>query len=180
MYVPWVVVKRSEEGIGVRGREGLAERDVVLELLQTADDLREALADGLEDLHLVGQEIQRRHCFVGRGMLAGSSNAGLSADSGSDRVGAVEGAVVLSCSRYSALVDWRGVGGGVSRELACAVQSSLLLGSSGTGVTKTSPTLVAPDVGYKYKCEEISHPATFTRSRSRTMSAVHIWTRHCQ
>lgn len=48
----------------------MAERDVVLEFLQAADDLREALADGLEDLDLVGQEVQRRHCFVGRGRFA--------------------------------------------------------------------------------------------------------------
>lgn len=61
---------RRLEELDVRRREGLAERDVVLEFLQAADDLREALADGLEDLDLVGQEVQRRHCFVGRGRFA--------------------------------------------------------------------------------------------------------------
>lgn len=82
-----------EDGIGVRRREGLAKRDVVLEPLQTIDDLGEALADGLEDLDLIGKEVQRRHCFVVPG--AGSSDLGSSADSRIDG-SAVERAVVSS------------------------------------------------------------------------------------
>lgn len=114
----------GEGGVGVRGREGLAERDIVLELLQTADDLREALADGLEDLHLVGQEVQRRHCFVGRGGFARSSNARLSVDSRSDGVRSRAlwcPPLLLEIFRGGGLVGR--ASGGVSRELPCAVPS---------------------------------------------------------
>lgn len=42
----------------------MAEGDVVLELLEAADDLCQALADGLEGLDLIRREAQRRHRAV--------------------------------------------------------------------------------------------------------------------